>query len=164
MAVSAGHSVANPRPVIENPPAQLQNGKSNVDGSSPGISDLTDPHYLEIRKKMEENGYRSTPADDVQTVRKFIVDDVWPLMKFITSRENLDCVHKKSLMAFVTKSLHIPTESQMDWWNVHKDQVHQNLRTKRGNVTTAMKKVFIGTCYLLPAIVFLSVITIVFLD
>ena len=149
VAVSTGHSSARSRTlVIENPPARLLNNDSNNNqGSSPDVSDLTDPQYLEIRKKMEENGYRSTPADDAQTIRKFVVDDVWPLMKFITSREVLDSAHKKSLMAFVTKSLHIPSEAQMDWWNVHKDQVHQNLRTKRGNVTTAIKKVFIGKCY-----------------
>ena len=112
--------------------------------SSTGISDLTEQNYMAVKNTMMKQGYIATPSDDGHTIRKFVNEKLWLHVKFITCKEQLDCLEDQSIMTWVTTRLHITDESKYNWWTLHKKQVHQNLRHKRNNVTTAMRKVFVG--------------------
>ena len=75
-------------------------------------------------------------------------------MKFINDKDTLDDVCEKSLMDYVTNNLRLKDkrEVRIKWWARYKIIVHSTLNQHRSNVTTSMKKVFLGKYMLMTSL------------
>ena len=93
-------------------------------------------------KSLLESGFITSPTSDLSAINEFSRKTLFPKVKFISGKHQLDSTEKGSVYEFVTEKLHIQEEHKMKWWNLHKEQVYQALRNKRNNATQQMRAAF----------------------
>ena len=109
------------------------------------LSNMTEDDKLGyFRQNMEGSSYKAAAKDDFKVATDFSTNVLFPRLKFITCKEQLDSIEPESVMDFVTENLYIQDNNKVKWWNQHKEQFHVFIRSKRNNVTQSMRKTFKG--------------------
>lgn len=123
-------------------PALITTTALTLDSQSPIDSITAESKMSSYSKSLLESGFITSPTSDLSAINEFSRKTLFPKVKFISGKHQLDSTEKGSVYEFVTEKLHIQEEHKMKWWNLHKEQVYQALRNKRNNATQQMRAAF----------------------
>lgn len=102
-------------------------------------------HELEmLHQQMEEQGYVPTPKDDIRKVKEYTRQNLFGIMKFITSKVDLYRQGEGSISKYVMDELHIKQTFRKDFWEKQAPVLKSALNQRRANCSTDIGKVFVG--------------------
>ena len=100
---------------------------------------------LQYQQEIEDTGAMQSKDDDKEKTHRFVREKLWPKLKFIASKNDLE--FEGRISKYIMKYLNVQDCNRRSYWNSAKVWVPKKLQQKQSNVTGSIQKAFIGTCF-----------------
>lgn len=126
-----------PNAIAENGEAEVQ---SNIDDSSLALSNLYNPEGKDAQKEIRMRIVQTT---------EYVRHSLFPYWKFFSHQNQLVYNSSRdSIVQKIIRDLNVSKKFEQTWWGMNKDHISKLLCMKRNDVTSYMKKKFLGTLHL----------------